>query len=101
MTQSVPKLPCFILDTGYCTAWEHRIMRGGQQRRIACHSLVALLCHPQQGWLLWDTGYAPRMLDATKNLPFSLYRRATPLHIDPNLRVIAQLERRNLQAGDI
>lgn len=98
---STPTLKCILLDTGYCLAWEHHMIRGGAHRRVACHSLVALLHHPQQGWLLWDTGYAPRMLDATAHFPFSLYRKATPLILKPELAVAAQLQRWNLQVGDI
>lgn len=99
--QNTPQLQCSILDTGYCIAWEHHLVRGGQRKQVACHSLVALLCHPHHGWILWDTGYAPRMLDATQHFPFSLYRKAAPLHLDPHLSVIAQLERWKLQPGDI
>ena len=99
--QTPPKLQCYILDTGYCLASEHYLIRGGQHRQIACHSLVALLCHPKHGWILWDTGYAPRMLDVTQHLPFSLYRRTAPLYLDPDLSVVRQLQRWKLQAGDI
>lgn len=101
MIQSSPKLQCFILDTGYCTFWENYLIRGGAHKQVACHSLVALLHHPTHGWILWDTGYAQRMLDVTQQLPFSLYRRATPLHLDPKLSVVAQLGRWHLSAGDI
>jgi len=101
MIQNKPKLQCHILDTGYCIAWEHHLIRGGQRKQVACHSLVALLYHPQHGWILWDTGYAPRMLDVTQQFPFSLYRKATPLHLDSSLSVIAQLGRWKLQSGDI
>jgi len=101
MSQLPPTLQCHILDTGYCLVWEHHLIQGGQRRQIACHSLAALLCHPRHGWLLWDTGYAPRMLDVTEHFPFSLYRRATPLHLDPALSVAAQLRRWQLRAGDI
>ncbi len=77
------------------------MIEGGQRRQIACHSLVALLCHPQHGWLLWDTGYALRILDATRRLPFWLYQRAAPLRLHPLLSVAAQLARWKLQPGDI
>ena len=87
-----PRLRCHVLDTGYCLASEHHMIRGGRRATIHCHSIVALLEHPLHGWLLWDTGYAPRMLDATAWLPFRLYRWATPLRIDPALAVVAQLE---------
>ncbi|MBF6589342.1 MAG: MBL fold metallo-hydrolase [Ktedonobacterales bacterium] len=91
-----PEIECHILDTGYCLAWEHHLIQGGQRRRIACHSLVALLRHPEHGWLLWDTGYAPRMLEETRRLPYALYRRVTPLSLRPDLAVVAQLERRGI-----
>ncbi len=96
-----PQLQCHILDTGYCLSWEHHAIRGGIRRPIAFHSLVALLCHPRHGWLLWDAGYAPRMLDATRRFPFSLYRHATPLYLDPRLSVVEQLNRWKLHPDDI
>jgi glyoxylase-like metal-dependent hydrolase (beta-lactamase superfamily II) len=77
------------------------LIEGGQRRQIACHSLVALLRHPVQSWLLWDTGYAMRLLDATATLPFSLYRRITPLCLRPELAVSAQLARFGLTPADI
>jgi glyoxylase-like metal-dependent hydrolase (beta-lactamase superfamily II) len=92
---------CHILDTGYCLAREKYILQGGAWRMIACHSLVALLHHPEHGWLLWDTGYAPRMLEVTRRLPFALYRMATPLRLKAELAVVAQLPRLGLQASDI
>lgn len=98
---SSPALQCHMLDTGYCLAWENHVIQGGSQQRIHCHSLVALLQHPQHGWTLWDAGYAPRLLDATQRLPFSLYRRATPLYLQPELAVIAQLHTFGLEANDI
>jgi glyoxylase-like metal-dependent hydrolase (beta-lactamase superfamily II) len=92
---------CYLLDTGYCLAWEHHVIQGGARRRIACHALVALLQHPRYGWLLWDAGYAPRLLTATQSLPYALYRLATPLHLDPKLTVTAQLGRWQLTPADI
>lgn len=101
MANTMTTLECHILDTGYCDAWEHHVLRGGQRQRFDCHALVALLRHPRHGWLLWDTGYAPRLLDVTQRLPFSLYRRATPLHLRPELAAAAQLGRWGLAASDI
>jgi glyoxylase-like metal-dependent hydrolase (beta-lactamase superfamily II) len=92
---------CRLLDTGHCLARESLLMRGGGRQMIACHSLVALIQHPRHGWGLWDTGYAPRMLHETAGWPFWLYRRATPLRLDPELAVAAQLPRWGLSAADI
>src|SRR5687768_5413865 len=92
---------CHILDTGHCLAHEAMMLRGGRWREVECHALVALIRHPQHGWGLWDTGYAPRMLAETARWPFSLYRRATPLRLDPALALANQLARYGLAAADI
>jgi glyoxylase-like metal-dependent hydrolase (beta-lactamase superfamily II) len=94
-------LECHVLDTGHCLASEHHLIRGGRRRTVDCHSIVALLRHPRHGWLLWDAGYAPRMWDATRRLPFRLYRYATPLRLRDDLAVVAQLGRLGLSAEDI
>ena len=101
MSTDIPQLRYYVLDTGYCLASERHILQGGERRQIACHALAVLLRHPRHGWLLWDTGYAPRMFDVTRRLPFSLYRQATPLHLAPELAVVEQLPRWGLTPEDI
>ncbi len=91
----------YILDTGYCLAWERSLYRGGHRRIVKCHSLAALLHHSVHGWILWDTGYAPRLLHVTRHLPNLLYRMATPMHIQPDLAVEAQLRIRGIAATDV
>ncbi len=90
-----------VLDTGYCWASEHHVRAGAAKRRIQCHSLVALLKHPDRGWVLFDTGYAPRFLEATARFPQSIYRRVVPVEISSSLSVVNQLRTRGLDASDI
>lgn len=92
---------CHLLDTGYCLAHESTMIQGGRRQLVACHALVALLHHPNHGWILWDTGYAPHLLTETARLPYRLYRWATPLRLDPALAVAAQLARFGLQPSSI
>jgi glyoxylase-like metal-dependent hydrolase (beta-lactamase superfamily II) len=101
MPPSLSVIDYVLLDTGYCLASEHHLLAGGTRRTIACHALAALLRHPDHGWLLWDTGYAPRMWDVTRGLPFRLYRYVTPLHIAPRLAVVNQVARFGLRPDDI
>jgi glyoxylase-like metal-dependent hydrolase (beta-lactamase superfamily II) len=96
-----PLITCHILDTGHCLAHEHILIQGGARKEVACHSIVALLGHPEHGWLLWDAGYAPHMLSATAHFPYSLYRLATPLRLRPELAAAAQLGRFGLTPRDI
>lgn len=90
-----------ILDTGHSLASEGMLLRGGGRGKVECHCLVALLRHPREGWVLWDTGYSPRMLEETRRLPYRLYRSATPLRLRPELAVAAQLPRLGLAVEDV
>ena len=101
MPNATPTLTCHILDTGHCLAHEYVLIQGGERKEVACHSIVALLGHPTQGWLLWDAGYAPRMLEATQRFPYWLYRLITPLRLRPELAAAAQLPRLGLQPADV
>lgn len=95
------KLDLHIIDTGYTEAIEGLIVRGGRLRKMICHSLVALLLHPEHGPILFDTGYAPRIMAASKRFPYRLYRWVTPLHVRAEGAVAAQLPRFGLAPGDI
>jgi glyoxylase-like metal-dependent hydrolase (beta-lactamase superfamily II) len=94
-------MECHILDSGYTSTIEGLIMRGGRLRRVECHSIVALLMHPEHGPILFDTGYAPRILRATRRFPNRLYCWITPLHVHAEGSVAFQLARWGLTAGDI
>src|SRR5689334_18389454 len=94
-------LDCHVLDTGGCLAFEAHLVRGGRWTRVRCPSLVALLRHPREGWVLWDTGYAPHLVECTRRMPYRLYRWATPLRLAPELAAAAQLARLGLQVADV
>ncbi len=96
-----PALECHIFGTGHCLASERHLIRGGRRVKVACHSLVALLRHPTHGWLLWDAGYALRMLEETRRLPYRLYRAITPLRLRPELAAVEQIKRWGLITPDI
>jgi glyoxylase-like metal-dependent hydrolase (beta-lactamase superfamily II) len=51
--------------------------------------------------MLFDAGYAPRILDAVRPMPYRLYRMVTPLHVRPEGAVAAQLPRWGLVPDDI
>lgn len=88
-----------LLDTGFCRV-SGRVAYG-TPGTVDCHAVCALLHHTEKGWMLFDTGYAPRVIEATQTFPYSLYRHATPLHIAPELAVVNQLPRFGLTAADI
>ncbi|MBC7804986.1 MAG: MBL fold metallo-hydrolase [Akkermansiaceae bacterium] len=82
----------YLLDTGFCAVKE-RIAYGTGNGIAPCHAVCGLLHHDARGWLLFDTGYAPRVMEATRFLPYRLYRSVTPFHlreIDTAMRQIAR-----------
>lgn len=88
-----PAVRLRLLTTGYCTVAASHVLRGAPSTPLDCHALVALIEHPDHGPLLWDAGYAPRLLEALRPWPFPIYRMATPLCIEPELAAAAQLAR--------
>ena len=51
--------------------------------------------------MLFDTGYAPRFLDATRALPALAYRWVTPVALPEDEPAIEQLRSRGVAAGDV
>ena len=90
-----------LLDTGFCTVPERFAYRAKTRRRVPCHAVCALLRHVQHGWMLFDTGYAPRVLEATTRFPYRLYALATPMTIPAKGAAVHQTARFGLTAADI
>jgi glyoxylase-like metal-dependent hydrolase (beta-lactamase superfamily II) len=90
-----------LLNTGFATTREWILLRGAGLRRVQVPVTVALLHHPEHGWGLFDTGYAPRCHEASRGWPFAIYRHVAPIHAAPDDTVVAQLEAANLSAADV
>jgi len=56
-------------------------MQGGGWRAVDFPSVAMLILHPEEGPILFDTGYDPAFLAATEPFPERLYRWATPVDI--------------------
>jgi glyoxylase-like metal-dependent hydrolase (beta-lactamase superfamily II) len=80
-----------LLEAGFCKHPEFMMMRGGHWAPAEFPALVAVLEHPREGRLLFDTGYATHFLHATDRLPESMYRAVTPVSFSPQQAVLAQL----------
>ncbi len=70
-----------IVTTGSCRHPEIATIEGGSWRPVGFPALVALIVHPTEGTILFDTGYDPAFLDSTKSFPERLYRWLTPPEI--------------------
>lgn len=75
--RSVPLL------TGACRHPQAMTIEGGSLQAVDFAAVAMLLLHPEEGPILFDTGYDPAFLAATARLPEALYRWATPLDLPP------------------
>lgn len=90
-----------LLETGHCLHPEMSSRVGGSWRACEFPAFVALLRHPQHGWVLFDTGYGQAFHDATRRMPESLYRRVTPVSWHPRQAAVAQLAARGIDPADV
>jgi len=95
------KIKLTLLTAGYCTQREYFTWRGGRWQEIIFPATFALLEHPHQGLMLFDTGYAPRLFDETRLFPYNLYAKATPVQLKPHESAQQQLAARGIAASEI
>jgi glyoxylase-like metal-dependent hydrolase (beta-lactamase superfamily II) len=80
-----------FLNAGTCRVPEVAVRPGGGFRLVDLPALAALIHHPTEGPVLFDTGYSPRFFAATERLPHRMYRWITPVTCGPHDTVAAQL----------
>jgi glyoxylase-like metal-dependent hydrolase (beta-lactamase superfamily II) len=90
-----------LLRAGYTVHPRGSTIRGGGWRLQDFPALAALLVHPQEGPILFDTGYDPAFLTATEPFPERLYRWLTPPRLAPGEEIAAQLARRGIAPADL
>jgi glyoxylase-like metal-dependent hydrolase (beta-lactamase superfamily II) len=86
------KLEWRLYEAGYCTHPELATRAGASLRSCEFPALVALLRHPVQGTVLFDTGYSPHFMRATRHFPEYLYRMVTPVRLQQGAALSWQLE---------
>ncbi len=89
------------LSRGSCHHPEAMTMKGGSLCSVEFPALVGVIEHPDRGTFLFDTGYDPAFLSATKPFPERLYRWTTPVRIGPELEWNYWLKDNSIQPADI
>lgn len=69
------------LERGSCRHPERMTIAGGSLCAVEFPAMVGVIDHPQRGLFLFDTGYDPAFLEATRPFPERLYRWTTPVSI--------------------
>jgi len=101
MTYPTVPLQFDLLKVGSCSHPECVAMRGGSFRSIEFPALVALIDHPEQGLMLYDTGYSEHFFEATRSFPEAFYRKVTPVSFPLEECLLKQLDDRGVQPKDI
>jgi len=69
-----------VFNSGWVPAHKSMVITGGRGK-IRMPALFAMIRHPRQGVILYDTGYSTRFYEATSKLPYRLMRIFTPAEI--------------------
>jgi glyoxylase-like metal-dependent hydrolase (beta-lactamase superfamily II) len=75
--------------------------RGGRLSPVDFPALCGLIHHPVVGWILYDTGYASHLFDATGQWPERLYRIAVPVTLPTSEQLDSQLAGFGITPADI
>ncbi len=89
------------LERGSCRHPEAMTLSGGSLCAAEFPALVGVITHPTRGTFLFDTGYDPAFLDATRPFPERLYRWTTPVSIGETAQWQTWLAAHDLAEGDI
>lgn len=77
------------------------VLHGEPHETCRFPALFALIEHPKEGILLYDTGYSPYFHEATRRYPYRLYAQITPVFLDPEETAVAQLHRRGISPNEV
>ncbi|WP_336912336.1 MBL fold metallo-hydrolase [Runella sp.] len=90
-----------LLSAGYCNGQENHTLRNGRRVSRRYPALFALLQHPTEGYILFETGYARRFYDVTRYFPNRLYNLITPVTITEEETAVSKLSALGIQPQQI
>ncbi len=86
-------------DCGYCINQLAHAFRGHPKEKRRFPAGVFLLKHPQEGYLLFDTGYSRSIFNT--GVKGWLYRKLNPTFVTPNDEIITQLRMVGVEPEEI
>ncbi|WP_421796526.1 MBL fold metallo-hydrolase [Haliscomenobacter sp.] len=92
MVPGSSKVKVHIFHSGYCVAHGKVIDPVNGQKHCRVYATWALIEHPEQGLILFDTGYAPRFRSATAHWPYRLYALLTPMFLETHEPAVERLK---------
>lgn len=95
------KVSLEIRQAGFCTASQHHALKGSERKTIRFYATFGLIHHPEQGYILFDTGYSMRFFEETKSLPYSLYAKTTAVVMTKEEEVASQLAQLGIKPEEV
>jgi glyoxylase-like metal-dependent hydrolase (beta-lactamase superfamily II) len=89
------------LERGSCRHPEVMTIAGGSLCAVDFPALVGIITHPARGIFLFDTGYDPAFIEATRPFPERFYRWTTPVTVGEAQRWQDWLAAHGIAEGDI
>ncbi|MEI8390432.1 MAG: MBL fold metallo-hydrolase [bacterium] len=90
-----------FFSAGYCTHPEKIVIKGGSSKPVKFYATFVLIEHPEKGLILFDTGYSERFYTETKNFPFNIYAKITPVYFKEENSAVFQLKQLGINPNDI
>ncbi|NOH85428.1 MBL fold metallo-hydrolase [Vibrio sp. 03-59-1] len=90
-----------IFEAGHCTHPSFVVKPGSGIKPRSFPAAVALIKHPENGYILFDTGYHQNFVQATRTFPERLYAWTTPCRFEHADSIVTQLSKLNIGAQQI
>ena len=90
-----------IMSCGSCKHPEFMTRKNASFCSTDYPSIVGVIEHPEEGVILFDTGYDAAFFEATKPFPERLYRWTTPVTINDRDSAVEQLKEIGYKAEDV
>ncbi|RDH44518.1 MBL fold metallo-hydrolase [Zooshikella ganghwensis] len=90
-----------LLEVGHCVHPGFMVKPGLGWAPKAFPAGVALINHPQQGYILFDTGYHQRFMQCTRHFPERVYALVTPCSLSETETLVSQLAQLAIKPEDI
>lgn len=90
-----------LMTTGYTPQPARLIEHGQRGKTWKIQATFAIIEHPKEGLTLFDTGYSSRFFEATRRLPYRLYRYLTPVEMQPSWNAVEVLRRSGIEPLDV
>lgn len=90
-----------LLEGGYCTHKEKMVIKGGRNETVKFPSMFAVINHPKEGIILFDTGYTKEFYKETSKFPFSIYAKMTPVYVNEEDTAVSKLKKMGINPEDV